>query len=76
MKLALTKGWKKTGKLLLKTCCGNLQDVNMGPKLREYLKTAGLPTEIEDIVSEESTPAQTTPMPPPPEETIFEAMDD
>ena len=67
IKCATTSGWKKTGKSVLRSCVGNLSDLNLEPRLQSMLAEARLPLKIEDIPSDDDASYIAQPPSPPKE---------
>ncbi|VAI04107.1 unnamed protein product [Triticum turgidum subsp. durum] len=67
IKCAITSGCKKIGKTILRSCVGNLLDLNLEPRLQSMLTEARLPLNIEDIPSDEEVSDIAKPPSPPKE---------
>ncbi|XP_045087291.2 serine/threonine-protein phosphatase 7 long form homolog [Aegilops tauschii subsp. strangulata] len=67
IKCATTRGCKKIGKSVLRSCVGNLLDLNLEPRLQSMLTEARLPLKIEDIPSHDDVSYIAHPPSPPKE---------
>ena len=67
IKCVITSGWKKIGKTILRSCVGNLLDLNLEPRLQSMLTEARLPLKIEDIPSDDDASYIAQPPSPPKE---------
>ncbi|XBI19446.1 hypothetical protein VPH35_060971 [Triticum aestivum] len=67
IKCATTRGCKKIGKSVLRSCVGNLLDLNLEPRLQSMLTEARLPLKIEDIPSDDDVSYIAHPPSPPKE---------
>jgi len=67
MRLAVTKGWKKFGKIMLCRSAPILVDAGYKTQLDQMLHRARLPENPQDIDSNDSVPIASTPMPEQPE---------
>ncbi|TVU18462.1 hypothetical protein EJB05_34564 [Eragrostis curvula] len=76
IKCALSRGWRKMGKILIMTCYNNVNDINMEEKLKSMLHEAGLPICVDDIRSEDSASAFSTPEPARPTDMNTDVIDD
>jgi len=54
VRMTITKGWRKVGKKLIGSCIGIVRNTGMEPRLQNHLTEHGLPTNYEDIPSDES----------------------
>lgn len=75
IKCAITNSCKKLGKSILKTCLGNLRDLNLEPRLQNMLTDAGLPINIEDIPSDDDLSAHVH-HPSPPKDSNSDIFDE
>nr|XP_040258570.1 serine/threonine-protein phosphatase 7 long form homolog [Aegilops tauschii subsp. strangulata] len=67
IKCATTRGCKKIGKSVLRSCVENLLDLNLEPRLQSMLTEARLPLKIEDILSDDDVSYIAHPPSPPKE---------
>ncbi|KAL6639508.1 hypothetical protein ACP70R_023238 [Stipagrostis hirtigluma subsp. patula] len=74
IKCVANGGYKKLGKYVLRTCVGNLRDLNLEPRLHNMLHEAGLPSEVEDIPSDDMSAIAHPPSPP--RDCSLELIDD
>jgi hypothetical protein len=51
----LTRGWKRIGKKILKSCRGYLEDVGQTHWLEVILRVAGLPINFDDIPTDDES---------------------
>ncbi|XP_078152756.1 serine/threonine-protein phosphatase 7 long form homolog isoform X3 [Carex rostrata] len=63
IKLVLTRGWKKFGKIMLCRTAPILVDAGYETQLHNMLHRAGLPDNLSDISSCDSAPIASTPLP-------------
>ncbi|EEC81777.1 hypothetical protein OsI_25467 [Oryza sativa Indica Group] len=75
IKCAITNSCKKLGKSILRTCLGNLRDLNLEPRLQNMLTDAGLPINIEDIPSDDDLSAHVH-HPSPPKDSNSDIFDE
>ena len=54
VRMTITKGWRKVGKKLIGSCIGIVRNTGMEPRLQNHLTEHGLPSNYEDIPSDES----------------------
>jgi hypothetical protein len=62
---AVTRGWRRFGKVMLSECKGDFEDAEMPHKMDKFLQAVGLPTDIDTILdSTGDSEAAPTPHPP------------
>uniref|UniRef100_R7W1G4 Aminotransferase-like plant mobile domain-containing protein n=1 Tax=Aegilops tauschii TaxID=37682 RepID=R7W1G4_AEGTA len=75
IKCATTRGCKKKGKYVLRSCVENLMDLNFEPRLQSMLAEARLPLNIEDISSDDEVSDIAHP-PSPPKQSNCDVFND
>jgi hypothetical protein len=67
---AVTRGWRRFGKITLSDCKGHFKDAGMPHKMDEFLHATGLPTDI-DVIPDSTGESETAPTPSTPHPLHF-----